>query len=142
MARGVEQLSPALRNDLAIGQSFRLEDDDLQGFAIRLVTAADSVTVRLRARLWEKPGSQYNSLLAARTLEVVARRDHPMHWFSFPVEDTAGLNLAIVFETMETPRGEVRFAWNEDAEIGDVYPYGSAMLDLEEVAADLVILIY
>jgi hypothetical protein len=142
VANEVQQLSPALRNDLAIGQSFRIEDDDLRGFAIRLVTNSDSVDVRLRARLWEKPGSEYNSLLAARTLELTARRDQPMHWVNFPVRDTTGRNLALVFETMETPLGEVRFAWNEDAGIGDVYPYGNAMLDLEEVDADLVILIY
>jgi hypothetical protein len=142
VANDVQELSPALRNDLAIGQSFRIEDDDLRGFAIRLVTTSDSVNVRLRARLWEKPGSEYNSLLAARTLEIVARRDQPMHWVNFPVTDTAGRNLALVFEAMETPLGEVRFAWNEDATLGDVYPYGSAMLDLEEVDADLVILVY
>jgi hypothetical protein len=142
VANEIQELSPALRDDLAIGQSFRIEDDDLRGFAIRLVTTADSVDVRLRARLWEKPGSEYNSLLAARTLEVVARRDQPMHWVNFPVSDSAGRNLALVFETMETPRGEIRFAWSEDAVLGDVYPYGSAMLDLDEVDADLVILIY
>jgi hypothetical protein len=142
VAGEVEELSPALRNDLAIGQSFRIAEDDLRGFAIRLVTSADSVPVRLRARLWEKPGSEYNSLLAARTLELVARRDQPMHWVNFPVVDTVDRNLALVFETMETPKGEVRFAWNEDAGIGDVYPWGSAMLDLDEVDADLVILIY
>lgn len=142
VATGVEELSPALRDDLAIGQSFRLEKDDLRGFAIRLVTTADSVPVRLRARLWEKPGSEYNSLLAARTLELVARRNQPMHWVNFPVTDTAGRNLALVFEAMETPRSDVRFAWIEDPDLGDVYPGGRAMIDLEEVGADLVILIY
>ena len=40
-----------------------------------------------------------------------------MHWVNFPVVDTVDRNLALVFETMETPAGEVRFAWNEDAGI-------------------------
>jgi hypothetical protein len=145
VARGAQELSPALRDDLAIGQSFRFAGDDIRGFAIRLVTSADSVPVRMRARLWERPGVDYNSLLEARTLELVARRNQPMHWVDYPVEDSAGRDLALVFETMETPGADVRFAWHEDASeagIGDVYPWGNALLDLEPVDADLIILIY
>jgi hypothetical protein len=145
VADGAQELSPALRDDLAVGQSFRFEGDDIRGFAIRLVTSADSIPVRMRARLWERPGVEYNSLLEARTLELVARRDQPMHWVDYPVADSAGRDLALVFETMETPLGDVRFAWHEDASesgIGDVYPWGNALLDLEPVDADLIILIY
>lgn len=145
VAPEAQTLSPALRDDLAIGQSFRIEGDDLRGFAIRLVTAADSVEVELRARVWERPGSKYDSLLEARTLQLVARRDQPMHWVEFAVDDTAGRDLALLFECRGTPAAEVRFAWHEDAAgygIGDVYRQGSAMLDFTPVAADLIMLIY
>lgn len=145
VAPSAQTLSPALRDDLAIGQSFRIETDDLRGFAISLVTQADSVEVELRARVWERPGTQFNSLLDARTVTLVARRNQPMHWVEFPVADTAGRDLALLFETRRTPAADVRFAWHEDAGpdgIGDVYEQGSAMLDFTPIDADLVMLIY
>jgi len=145
VAQELQELGPALRDDLAIGQSFRLQGDDLAGFAIRLVTTADSVQVTLRARLWERRGSRYDSLLEARTMEFVASRDIPMHWFRYEVQDSADRDLALVFESVGTPAAEVRFAWNENAReggAGDIYEQGSAMLDLEPVDADLIVLIY
>ena len=145
VAPSAQQLTPALRDELALGQSFRIEDDDFEGFAIRLVTSTDSVAVRLRVRIWERPGTEFNSLLDATSLNLVASRSTPMHWIPFPVADTAGRDLALVIETMGTPHADVRLAWHENAGedgLGDVYPYGSALLDLTPVDADLIILIY
>jgi len=145
VAPSAELLTPALRDDLALGQSFRIEEDDFEGFAIRLVTSADSVDVKLRARIWERPGVEFNSLLDARTLDLVASRSTPMHWIPFPVVDTAGRDLALIIESVGTPRADVRLAWHENAGedgLGDVYPYGSALLDFTPVDADLIILIY
>lgn len=145
VAPELQTVGPALRDDVAIGQSFRIAGDDLRGFAFRLVTSADSVDVELRARVWERRGSEFSALLEARTLRFVASRSKPMQWFDFPVDDTADRDLALVFECEGTPTAEVRFAWHETADesgLGDVYTGGSAMLDLREVDADLIILIY
>jgi hypothetical protein len=145
VAESAQLLTPALRDDLALGQSFRIEGDDFEGFAIRLVTSADSVNVELRVRLWERPGAEFNSLLDARTLNLVASRSTPMHWIPFPVVDTAGRDLGLILESVGTPRADVRLAWHEDAGedgLGDIYPGGSALLDFSPVDADLIILIY
>jgi hypothetical protein len=145
VAESAQLLTPALRDDLALGQSFRIEGDDFAGFAIRLVTNADSVDVKLRVRLWERPGAEFNSLLDARTLTLVASRSTPMHWISFPVVDTAGRDLGLILESVGTPRADVRLAWHENAGedgLGDIYSGGSALLDFSPVDADLIILIY
>ncbi len=145
VAESAQLLTPALRDDLALGQSFRIEGDDFEGFAIRLVTNVDSVDVELRVRLWERPGSEFNSLLDARTLNLVASRSTPMHWIPFPVVDTAGRDLGLIIESVGTPRADVRLAWHENAGedgLGDIYPAGSALLDFSPVDADLIILIY
>ena len=141
----VEDLGPALRHELILGQTFRLEGDDMRGFAIRLVTAADSVDVELRTRLWAKPGSEFTTMMEARTLRLVARRDQPMHFVHFPVVESTGQELGLFFEVEGTPTSEVRFAWHENSGrsgLGDVYPEGEVLLGFDPVDADLVFLIY
>lgn len=132
-------VSPALRTNLEIGQSFRVGPRDLEGFAVRWRTDADSLTVGVRIRIWMWENGGWNRLMEIYELEVPIRGDFDRSFLRFgPVEGSAGQLLAITFELKEDPGPELRFVWHEEKDGSpDLYPEGAALVELEPQDADL-----
>ncbi len=138
-------VAPAMHKGLSVGQSFRLEGEDLEGFALRWSTRGHDIRARLRARVWQRRGDDFDTLLAARTVEVLIEGDGNWSVLRYPLERTAGLELAITVELLEPTPAEIRLRWcapSGPGAPGDPLPGGSALLDREPVAADLEMRIY
>ncbi|HKI83404.1 MAG TPA: hypothetical protein VKA63_03625 [Candidatus Krumholzibacteria bacterium] len=132
-------VSPALRTKFEIGQSFRVGPRDLEGFAVRWRTDADSLTVGVRIRIWKWEKGGWNRLMEIYELEVPIHGDLDRSFLRFgPVEDSAGQLLAITFELKEDPGPELRFVWHDEKNgAPDLYPEGAALVELEPQDADL-----
>jgi hypothetical protein len=132
-------VSPALRSNYEIGQSFRVGPRDLEGFAVRWRTDADSLTVGVRIRIWKWENGGWNRLMEIYELEVPIRGDFDRSFLRFgPVEDSAGQLLAITFELKEDPGPELRFVWHDEKDgAPDLYPEGAALVELKPQDADL-----
>lgn len=132
-------VSPALRTNFEVGQSFRVGPRDLEGFAVRWGTDADSLMVGLRIRIWKWENGGWNRLMEIYELDVPIHGNLYRSFLRFgPVEDSARQLVAITFELKEDPGSELRLVWHDDKDgAPDLYPEGSALVELKPQPADL-----
>ena len=132
-------VSPALRTKFEIGQSFRVGPRDLEGFAVRWRTEADSLTVGLRIRIWKWEKNGWNRLMETYELDVPIRGNLDRSFLRFgPVEDSAEQLVAVTFELKKDPGPELRLVWHDEKNgAPDLYPEGAALVELEPRDADL-----
>jgi len=145
MGVGTER-TPALREGLAVGQSFRMGSTDFRGFSLRWQTSRDGVVLPLRFHLWLKDGERYDTLLHFFDADIEIESSGERSTMRVgPLPDTANRELALSFNLREPIDFVAEALWHRhDTGRGDVdfYPLGSAMINDEEVAADLYFAIY
>ena len=132
-------MSPALRTDFEVGQSFRVGPRDLEGFAVRWRTDADSLTVGVRIRIWMWEKGGWNRLMENYELDVPIRGDLYRSFLRFgPVQGSAGQLIALTFELKDDSPSELRLVWHDEKNgAPDLYPEGSALVELDPQPADL-----
>lgn len=137
--------SPAMRRNLTVGQSFRLGDRDLEGFAVRWSTEGTDLEFPVRVRVWQRRGQEFDALLSARSVRVTVAGDGARSFVRMPVEETANLEIALTLEVRTAPTDEVRLRWHRH-DVGDqdvdTFPEGTALLNLEPIDADLYLVVY
>lgn len=138
------ELTPALREGLLVGQSFRLGARDLEGFAVRARTRGRDLPVELRIQVWQRRANGFDTALFSQRVNTTIAGDGSVLWFRLPVPDTAFRELAITLELRGEVAEEIRLDWyvHDEAHEEDFYAEGDALLGLEAVAADLYFLAY
>lgn len=140
-------LGPAMREGITVGQTILVQDTDLSGIAVRWKTSGRTLTFPVRVRIWQRRSQGYTALLEFLDVEVTIPRSLDRSYIRFPqpLADTAGKDLAVTLELREDTADEVRLLWHRhdagEADV-DLYPGGTAVLNLEPVEADLYFIAY
>ncbi len=133
-------LSPALRRDLTIGQSFRTAGRDLSGVVVKWSTRGKDLHFEVRVRVWQKLGTEFDTLLTAHTTTVEVPGDGARSFLRLEVPETRNAELAVTLELRDDLTDELRLYWHRhdegDADL-DLFPEGAALLDLQPTDADL-----
>ena len=139
-------LSPPLVPGFSIGQSLRMASTDLEGFSLRWSSPGGEQTVALRIWVWLQSGEERPVLLQFFDTEVRIAGDGHRSYLRFgPIDQTAGLDLALTLEVRAQPAHELRLWMHRHDQGGrraDFYRLGSALFHEEAVAADLVFAAY
>ncbi len=138
--------SPALVKDATVGQSFPVGDLDLAGIAVRWRTRRPDVHARVRVAVWLQRGGKFDTLLDFFDVDVTIARDLDRSFLRFgPITGTANGTVAVTFELRDTTPQEIRLLWHRhDAtqHVADFLPDGSALVNMQPVAADLYFFSY
>jgi hypothetical protein len=133
-------VSPALRKNLTVGQSFTTGDEDLTGVMFKWKTTGKNLKFDVKVRVWQKRGAEFDALLSSSVVNIEVPEDGARSYIRLEVPNTRHLELAVTLEPMDDLQDEVRLVWHRHDLGGvdvDFYPQGSALLDLHETDADL-----